>query len=406
MMARELHPQGIKPELDALRALARIWSQRQTGVLRSPHMRGEARLIEGRAARPQDRTWIVQSAYVGAVELHPCTVLPVPGLDLLPELWACALALANPSAVLGVLDASLVERSAARRVGELPLSAATRRLLAQDRRPNQDLRVLCQVSDIAPEAVAQEISAMVALGMFRLRRAAGRSHRQPLHTVTPAQPGEARHTQALRTRLEREWGLLRDADDWTVVGVSPNMDAVVIRRACERMLTRYQAVGDHRDMPEDVRELARAIHDRVERAVGEIQAGRALTAGQRQLHQDPVAEGRRRLAAGDYANAARCFTLARQQGESALNVALLGWALYNDSGRPHAARTERGLELLGLAESMGGHAHDVQLLRARADLAEGDLVRAWTRLDRILDSDPENRDVRVLLTDVRQRLGR
>jgi hypothetical protein len=406
MMARELHPQGIKPELEALRMLARLWAQRRTGVLRSPHMRGEARIIEGRAARPQDRTWIVQAAYVGGVEVHACNVLAVPGLDLLPELWACAMALANPSAVLGALDASLVERSAARRLDELPLAVATRRLLSGQRRPDQDLRHLCQVSGIAPEAVAQELSALVALGLFRLRRAAGRTRRARLHTVTPAQPGDNRQIQALRKRLEREWGLLADADDWTVVGVSQHMDAEVIRRACERMLGRYAQVASREDLPEDVRELARSIHNRVERAVGEIRAGRALTSTQRRLHEDPLSEGRRRLAAGDFANAARCFTMARNQGESALNVALLGWALYNDPGRPREARTERGMELLGLAESMGGHAHDVQLLRARAESAEGDLVRAWTRLDRILETDPDHTDARVLLTEVRQRLGR
>lgn len=137
-----------------------------------------------------------------------------------------------------------------------------------------------------------------------------------------------------------------------------------------------------------------------------MREGRAVSGIELAVQADPLGEGRKRLNVGDFANAVKCFALARKRAETAQNIALLGWALYNDPTRLRRRRTQKGLELLTLAESMGGFAGEVQLLRARVELLEGDLVRAWNRLDRLHSLDPADEQARELLAQVRRALGR
>lgn len=396
-----LHP-DIRPDLASLRLLARAWVKGDSGIFSSPVVESSARLLEG---KPVDRGSLqaaIRIVYVGEASFEQVEVLANASTDLAPDLWACAMAAANPEALRDALDAAWVQRSSAVAAVRLPLAMTTRRVLAQPNSPRLTLLDLIASADVPVATVAAELSALVAIGFFRLRRAANRGRHRPrsvpLRKRTPRTP--ASEAMALR-RLQRDWDLVRGADDWTVIGANPTMDPAIIERACLRMLSRYdKAARDTRSSAES-RELASRIRRRVNIAVTNIKSGKAMTHAEARLRQHPMGEGRRRAAAREWTLAARCFAMARKQSENAQNIAWLGWATYNDAARREGPRKVRALELLALAESMGGHASEVQLLRARADAAEGDLVRSWNRLERLLEQDPSDEDASELLAEVK-----
>lgn len=349
----------------------------------------------------------IRICYVGGAEFEPMDVLAGAGVELSTDLWACALAAANPAALANALDAAWVQRSSATAAARLPLSMTTRRVLAQPNSPRHSLLDLIASADVSVSKVDRELSALVAIGFFRMRRAANRGPKRPrsvpLRDRTPART--ASDAMMLR-RLERDWALVRDADDWTVIGASPTMAADTVQRACERMTTRYARAENDPNASPEARALAHRIGRRVDEAVENIRGGSAMTQAEARVRKDPMGEGRRQVSAGNWTLAVRCFAMARKLAENASNVAWLGWATYNDPTKPEARRKSRGLEMLALAESMGGHASEVQLLRARADNAEGDLVRAWNRLERLVENDPSDAEAAALLADVRAHIQR
>ena len=376
-------------------------------MLSSPHVPGTARLAEGRPVDDRALQIAIRIAYVGGGEFKPMDVLAGTSVELSGDLWQCALAAANPESLRAAVDAAWVQRSSATAAARLPIDRSTRRVLAQPNNPRLSLLDLVAGADVPIARVDRELSALVALGFYRLRRAAAQGRKRPrsvpLRDRTPiARSGDAMVVR----RLQRDWQVVRDADDWTVIGASPTMDAETVARACKRMLDRYsQAARDPKASPE-ARDLATKIRMRVKEAVRNVQSGRAITQVEARLRQDPMGEGRARAKAAEWSVAAKCFAVARRMAETAQNVAWLGWAVYNDPTRPEERRKERGLELLALAESMGGHAGEVQLLRARAEAAEGDFVRAWTRLERLVEQDPDDEEARVLLRTVKDQVRR
>ena len=400
-----LHP-DLKPDLGSLRVLARCWARKASGVFSSPHVPGAANLADGQPVDARSLQVAIRVCYVGGGEFKPMDVLAAGKVELAGDLWECALAAANPTALRDALDAAWVQRSSAPAAARLPLSMQTRRVLSQRNSPRLTLLDLISAADVAVGNVDRELSALVALGFFRLRRAAARGRRPPrsvpLRDRTPA--GMAGDAMMLR-RLQKDWELVRDADDWTVIGASPTMDRSVVDRACQRMLDRYNKAARNPQASPAARELAQKIRRRVAAAVQNIQSGSAVTQAEARLRRDPMGEGLRLAAEGSWGMAARCFAVARKVSETARNVAWLGWATYNDESKPER-RKERALELLALAESMGGHASEVQLLRARADKAEGDLVRAWNRLERLVEQDPSDSEARELLGEVQMLIKR
>ena len=380
--------------------MGKVWARSESGHLSAPLHPGTARFVRGRPVTHQDLVFAVQLIYVGDAEFHAATVDGL-GVPIGEDLWQAALAGANAASLRAALDAAWVERPGARAVSRLPLATQTRQVLAQPNGAHLTLQDLVTRADVPVGSVERELSGLIALGFYRLRRAANQGTRTP-----PRRPARTRSpaatpaSSAMTRRLEREWQILSNADDWTVLGIPPSSDALTIGRACERMLARYASLPTEGPTGD----LARQIQQRIQAAVDNVQAGRASSKQRDRLMADPMAEGQRLAQAGQWNAASRCFALARKQAENARNVAWLGWALYNDTSRTGPRWRERGLELLALAESMGGFATEVQLLRARAELAEADYLRAWNRLERLSTLDPANVTVRSLLDQARSRI--
>jgi hypothetical protein len=306
------------------------------------------------------------------------------------------------------MDHALVERPGARGIGRLPLADDTRAVLAQENSPRHTLADLVASAKADPIVVASDISVLVVLGLHKLRRAASGGARPATRTVvkpTARDSGfNARQGDRAVQRLKREWANIEHADDYTVVGVSRQMPEEVVQRACERMLGRYSRLAEDDRLPTEARELAGRIHTRVSDAVIRLRQGRG-TRHVRVSNSEPLAAGLSFVDQGDWTRAVKCFNMARHKNpNSAAAVAWLAWAVFNDPTLPHVKRRKKAGDLMGLAETLDFGSGVVTFLAARLDYAEGDLVRAWNRLDGLVTRDPDNREAREWLVRVQKEI--
>jgi tetratricopeptide (TPR) repeat protein len=198
-------------------------------------------------------------------------------------------------------------------------------------------------------------------------------------------------------RLQREWQLLEDATDHVVLGISPGMSEEVVRQACQRMSRRYKRLAAQSELEPEARELARQIHQRVRTAIERVRAGTTKTE-----IPNPFEQGQAAIRAGKWEIALKYFVLARKQDDDPRNLAWFGWAMYNDLSRPKDRRQDKGREHMELAESMSVNSPDAAFLLARADLQEGQLMQAATRLNRLIRQFPEHDGARQLLVQVQK----
>ncbi len=280
--------------------------------------------------------------------------------------------------------------------------------------------------------IAEDLATLVTLGALRLRQPAGggarprRSSwslkkgtrpeskpppRRPPPKAKPERavrrPSEAsrKKIQQLNARLLRELDLVNAADDWTVIGANARMPRENIERACERMTSRYAKLMDDDRLPGHVRDLAQEIHARVLLAVGRIQDGKAEAAST-VVMGDPLEEGQRLFREGRIDLALKCFAKARQDTGSPIAQAWLGWMIYNDPSRPRGDRRRKGRDLVEMAVSSAEFLPDPIFLMARIEFLEGDLLRSWNRLEKLMKLAPDHVDGRALLLEVRQEINK
>ncbi len=417
-----MHPPGAQADPESLVVVAKAWGRRQSGVVRSVYLPGRASLVQGEPSDDFALGYVVEGLYVGGVGFNEAEPLGFGGAKprLAPHLWAAACSL--PAAPLSgeSLRSSLVDGAGIGGVGLLPLQRQTRKLLAIRHDPRDSLGRLLQLGRIELDEVVQDLSCLLALGALRLGSVAGGGDtpRRPRPPPRPpsrvvhaerveARPGRSRavtgaQLEKLRVRLQRELDIISAADDWTVVGANAAMGSDAVERACERMTRRYARLMEDERLPAQVQDLAQAVHARVLLAVTRIQDGRPAVI--EAAFGDPMEEGKRYLNEGEFENAQKCFTLARQQTASPASSAWLGWAIYNDRTRPEIARRAKGRELIELAESMSEHAPDPLYLLARVEVLEGELLRAWNHLEKLMKVAPDHRDGRALLIEVRSQI--
>ncbi len=150
----------------------------------------------------------------------------------------------------------------------------------------------------------------------------------------------------LLRRLNREVGVLRSADAWTVLGIARRSTPDAIQVASQRMQHRYRAMSA--DPAPDVSTLAAEILARVQAAEAELLAAKAA-------HTEGPLEGflrrgQEELARGDWARADRYFSQARQAApDHPLVLAHLGWARFHHPARPKDSREEEGTDYIELA---------------------------------------------------------
>jgi hypothetical protein len=224
------------------------------------------------------------------------------------------------------------------RIGAFPLAPATRAFLDGD----LEMSGLIRMSSMDRRTVTQDVRVLLALGVFR----------------APSSEAHADRVARRRRRdAERELAqqLLQKAPLASVAEVPPPKPPRPSPRA--RVLT----------------------------------LNNAWEVGQAEFNE------------GNYSNAVKAFAmLKRAQPFNGRVVAWLGYALFHDPSFPRAKREARGRRFLEQAASMGSHRGDAHVLQARLDIADGDLVRAWTRLDRAVVMHPTNGEARALRDDVKR----
>lgn len=430
-----LHPHGGVADGEGLALVARVWGTRKSGVIRSDHVDGRALLIQGEPRDLESLEFLVRAVYVGGLRFTDGDAFSRrPDPTLAAHLWHAAATLRGADIGPEALDSTLVDGPAIQGVGLFPLTPATRKLLAIRHDPRDSLADLLEHSTLRLKEVAEDLGALVTLGALRLRQGAGGGSRPrrsswslkkdsgvekavpPRRRPASGQKQKAKVARraatpsrqkigTLRARLERELDVVRAADDWTVVGANARMPSEAIERACERMTSRYAKLMDDDRLPGDVRDLAQEVHARVLLAVGRIQDGKASSGGSAVVG-DLLEEGKRLFAEGRTELALKCFAKARQDTGSPVAQAWLGWSIYNDSTRPEGDRRRKGRDLVEMAVSSSDFLPDPLYLMARIEYLEGDLLRSWNWLEKLMKLDPEHVEGRALLFDVRTQINK
>ena len=362
-----------------LRLLLRIWASQHSGVLTTQD--GPVRFQSGEPCTSEDLRLAVrtldnpEAPDPRFARSRATGEPPVPVMA--HTLWKAGLRLAERHPL--PQSGRLIPTPAERRLAAFPISRRTRAFLDE----STDLGELIRMSRPDRQAIRQELQVLVTIGVYRLPKAP---------TAAPPDP-------KTRERLEKEVRRLRGADCWTVLGTR---DETRIARASDRLERRYTKLL--KDADPRVRTLARQLLDQMRRALMEARTGR--TPRRTHLDQHNAFDvGLRELQAGNYSDAVKAFARVKQaQPFNGRVLAWLGYALMYDPSFPKAKRLNRGRRFLEQAESMGNHRGDADLLLARLDIADGDLRRARTRLDRAARRHPANADVRVLLERLRKGL--
>lgn len=360
-----------------LKLLLRIWASEHTGVLNTQD--GSARFQDGEPCTSEDLRLAVRALdNVDAPEPRfardrSTGKPPVPVMA--HTLWKAGLRLVDRSSL--PQSGRLVPTPAERRLAAFPISCRTRAFLDE----STELGELIRMSRPDRQAIQQELHVLVTIGVYRLAKA----------------PAAAPPDPKARERLEKETGRLRGADCWTVLGTR---DETQLARAADRLERRYTKLL--KDTDPRVRTLARQLLDQVRRGMMEARTGRPPR--RTPLDQHTAFDvGHRELQAGNYSNAVKAFAMVKQaQPFNGRVLAWLGYALMHDPTFPEAKRRNRGRRFLEEAESMGNHRGDADLLLARLDIADGDLLRARTRLDRAAIRHPSNAKVDALLGRLRK----
>ena len=420
-----------RPDGESLARVAQVWASEQTGAFRSHTLSGRAIVVQGEPRDGQARVWLDKAIREGPVQFTPVTTFGhTPHLTIAGMLWGLACELASTSSLQRNRHGLLVDGVAARGMMRLPLSEPVRKLLEIRSDPSEDLENLLRRSEVDREAVWFELAALITLGALKLRfpaaakpyaetpspAPAGRAPSKPPPPPTPLPPppppppptessspgrekiadGELEKQAMIQKRLQREWAVIEEANDHVVLGITPQMNEETRASACNRMEQRYRKLAEDEGLNDLSRELAQNILARVQVAIERVEQGKASS-----FVGDPFEQGKVAAAQGDWETALKLFALARSKSDNPVYRAWFGWALYNDPSRPVETRRAKGREHMDLADNISTNS-DAAFLLARADIVEGELVRAWNRLELLVNARPDYVEARHLLTQVQK----
>lgn len=393
-----LHPANQTPKKDNFTLILDVWANQRTGLVLSEEG-ARAAVVDG---EPKNREHLQQ--LLGLMYDH--TPLSFKNADsplkrpkpvLGAHLLKAAARVARPERVRKAKGAMLVPGPNASILGKLPVNLALRDVI------NDQARVPVEDALSGNADLSKDIAVLLVMKVLRLTKP---SKRERVPKAERTNRVQASRAALLVRRLEREWSTIKEADDYTVLGVSPDTPRHEIRPAAERMEQRYKAIAEEPSTHPKARKLAQRIHQKITAASQRMATGTAKGApGASDGLPDEktaFAEGRRQLNAGDYTRAVKWFALARKYNSNdANNVGHLGWAMYNDPERPKAKRHQKGRELLELSDFINPQAEHPQFFLAQVELGEGEANRAKARLERLLSNQPDYTPAQKLLATIR-----
>ncbi|MEY3211370.1 MAG: hypothetical protein RIT28_1851, partial [Pseudomonadota bacterium] len=167
------------PDPDAVSFVVGLWARRHSGVVQVSSQGLLATIYEGDPIDPESRRALILAMWEGGVTFAAgFTPYGSARIPIAPILWDTILRLQRPELVLRRLDHVLVERGAAARALELPVSDSLRRLLEMPR-AHTPLREACDRAGISPRELAGPLSALITTGFFMLRPAPAASSESP-----------------------------------------------------------------------------------------------------------------------------------------------------------------------------------------------------------------------------------
>lgn len=352
-------PVGSRPRRSSLRTLTEAWALRGTGTVRSPVVT-DAHLVSGEGTDVDDPDRLARAVCAPELEFVPEEVehvgMTVPLGGLMME---AARILGSPNAVTQSPRVRLRGTDLYKRVvHRIPLATATRAVLGHAVQNHLTLGEALRMEGLGAGVVADDLAALVTLGLIELEPPESESLEDiaplvPTPVDLPAFTLTEAEERALRGRLEREWAMVRDADDWTVLGLQPGAAQVRIDAAARRMNARYRTVVDDPLLGQETHAVAQRLFERSQKAARRLLAGitpdapPAVSGASEALEQGWTAVERE-----DFVEARRCFAMARRDPRSqSSGLAGEGWVAVVDP-RSSMAERQEGLELLSLAYSM------------------------------------------------------
>lgn len=403
------HPDQ-KPNLDAVLAITRAWAEAQSGFLRTAGDR--ISLLHGEPASPKQLQSTVDALYAAdGIEFIPTSLQgrPLPP-RLANELWIAAGRLASRGDLKGRARHRIVPGPNYARLNAFPIRALTARFAGRAQRSKIRLGDTVRMEKSSRMEVLDDLVALEVLGVLALQapkqRSVEPSTKAPLRAAREPEP-RVQVNVGTEQRLSREWDVLRDADDWTVLGCGPGMDAVAVERAARRMASRYRQLSTDRRVSEAGQTTAKNILMRVLEASAAIRSGTAKRSPGKTLSvNDAFGEGLRQIEAGAYDNAVKCFAVAQKEHPlAAKNTAWLGFALYHDYTRD-LTRQRKAMKLIEKALEMGNSNGDAGYVMARILHGEGELVRAWNYLDKVIAKHPQHAEATALRASIQRDIRR
>ena len=370
-------PVGSRPRRSSLRTLTEAWAMRGTGTVRSPVV-SDAHLVSGEGTDVDDPDRLARAVCAPELEFvseeveHVGMTVPLGGL-----MMEAARLLGCPNAVTQSPRVRLRSTDLYKRViHRIPLATATRAVLGHAVQNHLTLGEALRMEGLGAGVVADDLAALVTLGLIELdtpesERADALVPFAPTPVDLPAFTLTEAEEKALKGRLEREWAMVRDVDDWTVLGLQPGAARVRIEAAARRMNARYRTVVDDPLLGQETHEVAQRLFERSQKAARRLLAGITPDAPPAVSGaSEALDRGWKAVEREDFVEARRCFALARRdpRGQSS-GLAGEGWIDVVDPRSTMAERQE-GLELLSLAYSMApGDPRILTLLReARVEM--------------------------------------
>ena len=406
---------------DSLATITQAFARRQTGIVSSSSIAGGGVIFEGEPLTEEAGDFLIAclKAEMNFKESNLRFQRGEGERTFGRKLWEAVQVLKDPRRLTGE-DVVLRDTPMSRFAGRFPVHPDTRVILNTPRDGHSPLAWMFDTELIDVATVREDLSILAALGFFevvQLADVAGedtgprtnehvQAHAEQMKVVL-RELNELRSSGVSRNvsieLLQREWALVRQADEWVAVGIRPDAPPDVAESACATIQARYMKLQYDNSLSSEAREIVRKIHMKNMGSVNLVrraQKNRGFFLRAKEAYD----EGLRNIRVGAWSAAVRSLNLARKANPmNPMILCHLGWALYHDDTRPPVERKEAARQLLVDAEAISDNQAEPSLMLARIDRAEGFRKQAEERLMMVLRKDRGNEEARKLLHEIRGR---
>lgn len=420
------------------RMLKDIWIHQRTGVLRREEEDDWVLIYQGGLQNESDEAFIsagLTQDNLRFQQTHQDGIGDSTALGRL--LWEHAQQGITVSFEAQLDKKSLKLSPISKRKTELPLSHAIQTFLKV---VDPHLTIGAQLSQlgIPPQDVSQQLGALKAMGLVELIETTEGSPGIPTNIpptperviAPPVKSPTGPRTQpipstpeAILKRLNGEYIRLKNADDFTILGLPQSADDSMVHVTWNRLRERYTGMAEDESLPTPIRRRAEAILRLTKEAAKRVLSDRkgdsdtstqARTASsqssqpaQQELEELAFDEGVKAFSAGDHKRAVQCFRKARDERiDSVRNMAWLGWAVFHNTEKPQEERNEEALDLLRLASSFDPSHRQGQFFLSFVELKTGAVENAVKRLTILLKRYPGHKEAKKLMRMIAIKSGK